>query len=95
MAHQKAKSSKVMSKLAKGVSKKSQGQKAATGSKGRSTGSEYAYAVKDAMKNGKKLSKSAKQGFLGKAKKNIDGSSLVKNDKLTKTKSKKARSKRV
>jgi len=79
----------------KSTSKKVQGQKAATGSKGRSTGSEYAYAVKDAMKNGKKLSKSAKKSFLGKSKKSVNGDSLVKSNKLTPTKAKKARSKKV
>lgn len=89
------KSTKKASKLAKGGSKKEQGKKAATGSKGRSVGSEYAYAVKDAMKSGKKLSKTAKKSFLGKSKKDVKGTELVKSDKLTKTKSKKARSKKV
>ena len=82
-------------KLSKSTSKKVQGQKAVSGSNGRSVGSEYAYAVKGAMKSGQKLSKSAKKSFLGKSRKNIKGDSLVKSDKLTKTKAKKARSKKV
>ena len=95
MTKKKSKASKVMSKLAKGLSRKIQGKKPATGSKGRSIGSEYAYAVKDAMKSGQKLSQSAKKSFLGTSRKSLKGDSLVKSDKLTKTKSKKARSKKV
>ena len=86
---------KITSKISKKNSKKVQGQKATSRSKGRSTGSEYAYAVKDAMNSGKKLSKSAKKSFLGKSRKSVKGDSLVKSDKLTKIKSKKARSKKV
>ena len=95
MAKKKAKSSKVVAKLVKGVSKKDQGHKAKTGAKGRSVGSEYAYAVKDAMKGGQKLSQAAKKKFLGKSRKSVKGEALVDSNKLTKMKTKKARNKKV
>jgi hypothetical protein len=56
--------------MAKKTSMKKQGSSAKSGSKGRSLGSEYAYAVKGALAKAKSI-KGSKSAFLGKKTKTI------------------------
>lgn len=79
----------------KKASKKVQGSPAKSASKGRSLGSEYAYATEGIKKEAKSIRKKAQSNYLGKSKKTIKNDSLASSSKLTKTRKTKARNKKV
>lgn len=76
------------------VSKKVQGEHASTKSRGRSLGSEYAYAVQSVLEDAK-LMKGSTSSFLGVEKVSIETGELAKKAELTAPKRPKARTKKV